>query len=330
MDDNTKWIIDTDPGCDDMIAIMYLMKRLKGKIELVSLTEGNAKMHHIEINIKRIMTIIGCNPLIMRGASHSIQYGTGYSYEFHKSDGLGDIEDFKNIDYSRVNITEGSSILKIVEICKKYPKQVKIFSIGPLTNLALAYMVCPSIVDDISEIYIMGGSTTSRGNSSGLAEANFGFDYISNRIVFENYKKIYLTGWESTENMKFRVSHLRELKQKKMMQNFKIDENIFDAIYKILDVYDSINGLEICDFFAATSIFRKEVIKSWSLSSIDCAFDSFNSYGLSVVKYLNNHNKLDILKAADVSSRKEKCVIVIDEFQREILEEELCSIFTIE
>jgi inosine-uridine nucleoside N-ribohydrolase len=86
---------NTDPGCDEMIAIMYLVKKLQGGIELISLTEGYAKMHYVEINIKKIMTILGRNPLIIRGDCHSIQYGSGYSYGFHKNEGFCDVEDIQ-------------------------------------------------------------------------------------------------------------------------------------------------------------------------------------------------------------------------------------------
>ena len=325
MDSENRWIIDTDPGCDDMIAIMYLLKKLKGKIELISLTQGNATYEHVSINIRRILAIMDIDDaLIMKGASSPILNTAGYSYHFHKSDGLGNVEEFQILDYERIKITEGYSVTKIVELCKRYPKQINILSIGPLTNLSLAYMICPSIVDDINEIYIMGGTSESLGNSSAMAEANFGFDFISNKIIFDNFRKIFLTHWECTLKTKYSASYLENLKHQKIKENLKIDEKKYNALYKILNVFDS---LEICDFYSTVPIFRKDSVKTWYLSIAECIIDStVNVNGLSIFRNLN-HNYDSIEKASEFGGKINKCVIIIDEFHREILDEELCSIF---
>ena len=32
-----KWIIDTDPGCDDFVALLYMLNRKDIEIEMISL-----------------------------------------------------------------------------------------------------------------------------------------------------------------------------------------------------------------------------------------------------------------------------------------------------
>lgn len=47
----------------------------------------------------------------------------------------------------------------------QYPKQISLFCVGPLTNIALAIKTYPEIQENIDEVFIMGG---------GLRGWNFG------------------------------------------------------------------------------------------------------------------------------------------------------------
>lgn len=72
----------------------------------------------------------------------------------------------------------------IIETVHRYPGQVTLLAIGPLTNIALAIRMDPSIVPLIKQIVIMGGQIYDSGNSYiGAGETNWWFDPESARIV---------------------------------------------------------------------------------------------------------------------------------------------------
>jgi inosine-uridine nucleoside N-ribohydrolase len=72
----------------------------------------------------------------------------------------------------------------IIESVHRYPGQVTILAIGPLTNVAIAIRKDPSIVPLIKEIVIMGGQLYVAGNSfNGAGETNWWFDPESARVV---------------------------------------------------------------------------------------------------------------------------------------------------
>jgi purine nucleosidase len=72
----------------------------------------------------------------------------------------------------------------IIESVHRYPGQVTLLAIGPLTNVALAIRKDPSIVPLIKEIVIMGGQIYVPGNSYiGAGETNWWFDPESARVV---------------------------------------------------------------------------------------------------------------------------------------------------
>lgn len=51
----------------------------------------------------------------------------------------------------------------IIESANKYPGDLAIIAIGPLTNLALAYSIDNSIAEKVGMISLMGGSISAFG-----------------------------------------------------------------------------------------------------------------------------------------------------------------------
>ncbi|MQR00618.1 nucleoside hydrolase [Glaciimonas soli] len=64
----------------------------------------------------------------------------------------------------------------IIESVKKYPHEVTILAIGPMTNVALAVHKNPEIIPLIKQIIYMGGAIDVKGNTTPTAEFNWWFD----------------------------------------------------------------------------------------------------------------------------------------------------------
>lgn len=93
-------------------------------------------------------------------------------------------------------LPEGRPILKaededaahfIIRMLHKYPHEVTVYAGGPLTNLAQAISLDPSVPELAQELVVMGGSiapiTTLEGTTSNRREFNFWFDPEAVHIV---------------------------------------------------------------------------------------------------------------------------------------------------
>jgi inosine-uridine nucleoside N-ribohydrolase len=78
----------------------------------------------------------------------------------------------------------------IAEMVRKYPGEVTIVAIGPLTNVAVAIRKYPDIISKIEQLVIMGGAfgtlPMGHGNQTLTAEFNFWVDAEAVRIVLES------------------------------------------------------------------------------------------------------------------------------------------------
>jgi purine nucleosidase len=92
----------------------------------------------------------------------------------------------------------------------KYPHELTLIPVGPLTNIALAVSKDPSIASLVRDIVIMGGSIGG-GNVNGAAEANIYNDPEAAQIVFNAGWMVTMIGSDVGERTLMSRKYLAEL-----------------------------------------------------------------------------------------------------------------------
>jgi purine nucleosidase len=87
-------------------------------------------------------------------------------------------------------------------LAQKYPGQVKLVVLGPLTNLAIAVRLCPELPKLLQKVMVMGGCAFAKGNVSYCAEFNFWSDPESVNVCLEEFDadKFSIFPWELTQD----------------------------------------------------------------------------------------------------------------------------------
>ncbi len=185
-------IIDTDPGTDDAIAIMMAMRSPDLKIEAITAVYGNASLELTLANALRLVEIGDRTDIpVAAGASAPLvrKVPGGRGGGPHGSNGFGDIV----LPEPKTKPVATPAVDLICQIVHKYPHEVSLIALGPLTNVALAMREEPGLASLIEEVVIMGGSL-SRGNATPAAEANIYHDPEAARIVFHSGAKLTMVG----------------------------------------------------------------------------------------------------------------------------------------
>jgi inosine-uridine nucleoside N-ribohydrolase len=142
----------------------------------------------------------------------------------------------------------------LVSSAEKYPGDVAIIAIGPLTNLALAYHSSYSFAEKVGFISLMGGSISGFGiRQFFAAEFNFFLDAEAAHIVFEVFPKICVNSFD----LSF------DLGTKKTLSLF-VDESTPKGklIHDIHSVILQTHRPSVCDPLACIAVFSPEVIES--------------------------------------------------------------------
>ncbi|WVO15915.1 hypothetical protein L204_103580 [Cryptococcus depauperatus] len=197
-----KIIIDTDPGVDDVLAILLGLSSPEVDLALISIVFGNTHAPIAHSNLLKIYHLLAQEVVQIPGAEARYQRLKSQSKTvlalgedgpisgekavaayFHGPDGLSNISEthpqftppeFKSgAIHDHLEISSKPSHEVILDIlCEEPEDSVTIVALGPLTNIAHALRSNAKTFFKVSRIIWMGGAFNRPGNVSPVAEFN--------------------------------------------------------------------------------------------------------------------------------------------------------------
>lgn len=183
--------IDTDPGIDDAFAMAMLFASPEVEVVGVSTIFGNVTVELTTKNARILLEAAGKTHVpVCRGASFPFGVPLGTSPFVHGNNGLGDMP-LPEPSLPESNLRAPQAL---VDMILANPNEITLLPIGPLTNIAMAYLLEPKISQLVKEVVIMGGAVHCLGNITPTAEANFFHDPHAAQVVISAGWKIFLAG----------------------------------------------------------------------------------------------------------------------------------------
>ena len=200
-------IIDTDPGTDDAMAIILALNSPELRVEALTVVPGNVDGRQGLENALKIVSLAGrCDVAVAGGTQHPLNQKLITAQFWHGKNGLANVE----LPASKCKVDPRFGPDLIIEMVHKYPHEITLIPVGPLTNIALAVSKDPSIAALVKDIVIMGGSITG-GNVNGAAEANIYNDPEAAQIVFNAGWTVTMVGSDVGERTLITRKYLAEL-----------------------------------------------------------------------------------------------------------------------
>jgi inosine-uridine nucleoside N-ribohydrolase len=200
-------IIDTDPGVDDALALLFAMRSAELKIEGITPVAGNVPLELTLPNALRMVEIAGRADIpVAVGAKWPLMRRLVTAAQVHGENGLGGAV-FPEPTTKPIAEPAAEFIRRIV---RKYPSEVTLLTIGPLTNIATALNGDPELAVMVRSLVMMGGSL-SGGNITPAAEFNIYVDPEAARIVFQSGIPITMVGLDVTRRTSLTDDHVRVL-----------------------------------------------------------------------------------------------------------------------
>jgi len=185
-------LIDTDPGIDDALAIM--MAHARADIAALAIAGGNVGLAHTTRNALKLVDMLGSNASVFPGSASALVFEAPDAGIVHGSDGFGDTGYFA----SQRLPEEEHAASAIVRLTSERPGELVLVALAPLTNLAIALRLDPTLPERVARLVVMGGAVTGRGNTERVpAEFNIGFDPEAAHVVFSSFREFDLVDWET-------------------------------------------------------------------------------------------------------------------------------------
>jgi inosine-uridine nucleoside N-ribohydrolase len=209
--DNNVFIIDTDGGIDDIFALIYAFNEKPNAIKAVTTVSGNVSNIQAAFNIKYLLNHVCINnnkinmPVYLGAYNPLAPVTYRYATDVHGEDGFGNlIGKYNGISIDSLNENE-NAVNAIINNANIYNEDLTIITLGPMTNIAISYLLNPNALKKIKRIVAMGGVLYARGNYNRVAEFNIGYDPFAFYIVLTSGIPLDLITLDLTKKYSFKT-----------------------------------------------------------------------------------------------------------------------------
>ena len=228
-----RLVIDTDPGVDDAHALLMGFTHPGARIEALTTVSGNVGLDKTTANARTILDVLGVDAEqtpIFAGCDRAIMGAQPDAAYVHGTDGLGDGP--RTPSMRPVAAEHGA--LALIRLANQNPGDLTLLALGPLTNVALALRLDPTLPSKYKRLVCMGGAIRGHGNmrERPVTEFNFFADPEAAAMVIDGWPGLALVSWETTLRYPLEYERVQTL-----MQAGTDRSNFFKAITTRLSQY---------------------------------------------------------------------------------------------
>ncbi|WP_226501984.1 nucleoside hydrolase [Pseudomonas sp. MWU16-30317] len=203
-------IIDTDPGADDVVALLLAMASPE-QLNLLAITTvaGNVRIDKTSRNACLAREWAGREEVpVYAGAGKPLVRPPIYAEHIHGNEGLPGVA----VHEPGKGLADGSAVQYLIEtLSKAEPHSITVAMLGPQTNLALALIQQPDIVQGIKEVVVMAGAHFNGGNITPVAEFNVYVDPDAAKVVLASGVKLTYVPLDVTHKILTSEARLRQI-----------------------------------------------------------------------------------------------------------------------
>lgn len=186
------FLIDTDTASDDAVALVMALRSPDVQVEAITVVAGNVPVDQGVQNALYTVELCQQHVPVYRGMAAPLLRPLQTAQHIHGNDGMGDV----GLSLSGRAVASLHAVDVIRRTIHQYEHTITLVTLGPLTNLAMALLLEPSLAQLVQECVIMGGIGQGYGNVTPVAEYNIWVDPEAAHIVFASGLPITMVGWD--------------------------------------------------------------------------------------------------------------------------------------
>jgi len=241
-------IIDTDPGVDDALALFLALSSPELRVEAITTVNGNVRLEQATKNAALLLDLFDPQPrpILARGAAQPLGERFIRAQSVHGSEGLGELNRFRNTDgsprypYPRLPQDIPDAMEVMLDFLKRYPDELDLITLGPLTNLARALEADEKRVKALRGVVVMGGAIGVPGNITPAAEFNVFVDPHAAQRVFRSGLPIKLVPLDVTEKVRLEPVEIKSLGQS---MDKPLGRFVCDVTAKAIEHMEHVRGM---------------------------------------------------------------------------------------
>lgn len=182
-DKKYKVIIDTDPGVDDSVCLIYAFFDKNIDIKLITTVVGNVEVETGTRNTLHLLDVLGLDYPVAQGQSCPLCRKRIDAKFIHQEHGLGGYTPPEKTTRAILKETAVDAMYKVIS---QGDGDVIILALGPHTNIARLITKYPEVVNKIPKIVFMGGSPFGHPDYPDHISFNISSDPEAFKIVLDS------------------------------------------------------------------------------------------------------------------------------------------------
>jgi purine nucleosidase len=203
-------IIDTDPGADDVVALLLALASPEElNVMAITTVAGNVRLDKTSRNARLAREWASREEVpVYAGAPRPLVRTPIYAENVHGQEGLPGIQ----VHEPAKGLAPGNAVDYLIRtLSQARPHSITIAMLGPQTNLALALAQAPEITQGIKEVVVMGGAHFNGGNITPVAEFNLYADPHAAQIVLASGVKLTYVPLDVTHKILTSEARLKQI-----------------------------------------------------------------------------------------------------------------------
>lgn len=286
-----RYLIDCDPGADDVMALLYAMKHEELDIKGIITVSGNVPIEKVTYNACGVVKLAGRNIPVCKGSERPLVKTTFDASDVHGESGIGSL----SLPDGKENLVERNFIDFYMEKLFESEEKTTIIALGPMTNLALLIKVHPEAAEKIERIVFMGGAYND-GNVTPYAEFNAYVDPEAYKILFDTEIKMVMVGLDATHMSLLKLEEIESLDLHTEAGKF-IKDLLTWYCKNVMEVY-GYEGAHMHDPSAILYVTNPEIFTSFN-STLDICTNDDITRGKILVNNRSQKKNVTVLTSLD-------------------------------
>ena len=203
-------IIDCDPGVDDAVMLMMALASDALDVRAITTVAGNVPLALTSRNARMMCQLMGRSEVpVYAGCPRPILRAPVTAEDFHGESGIAGLAPFE----PDRPLADSHAVPFLVETLKAAaPGEYTLVVTGPMTNIAAALVLDPSIAEGISRLILMAGADSEGGNITPFSEFNVFADPHAAAIVFQSGIPATVMSLDVTHTVRAELPRIERLK----------------------------------------------------------------------------------------------------------------------
>jgi inosine-uridine nucleoside N-ribohydrolase len=203
--DRMPVFVDTDTGCDDAIALAWLLRRPDVRVVGATTVFGNSSVQNTTTNLLTLLSALDSELPVTMGASAPLVYPrTGAGVLTHGHDGLCGAQARIDLD----GVFQGAP--GAIAAAARANPALTLIALGPLTNIARAVQAYPENLAGVRLVALAGAQRA--GTITPAAEFNTFADPHALQIVLDSQLRVELVTRDAFQHLLLDLGIARRLR----------------------------------------------------------------------------------------------------------------------